>query len=636
MTQTISAAGIGRRVADIIPAPRDLRAGDGAFAWPSGATVALDVAQRLDEVAGGLLISGLAARDLPDPVPADPGARATLVIGRRECNGALHAVGQLPGFLGDEGYWLRVDDSGVVLMGETEAGVLYGVQTLLTLLGDGDDARLPHVEIIDRPALRLRGLMQDTGRGMTPTVTTLKRNVDLLASLKMNAYFIYLEDGFHFSSHPDIGAHRDRLTADDVREVVAYASTRHVRIIPIIETLGHMEGILGVESLRHLREGDDETGRRVLNPMHPDSLALVDDMIGDIVACFEDPIVGVGGDETFGLGEGRSRESGLSAGELFAGHFRRVRDLVARRGRTMMVWTDQFERDFFAPFSLPSVAADNVATLPRDLVLCSWHYGEMEDFSFAADLDRLGIPLLYWGMVSDSAIFPPLDSAARNAASYFPFAHRHASIGGAVSQWHVGPDTHTFFENDWAVIPFFGEQLWTAEPRTWEQFLPAVLRHLFGSAGERLLTGYRLLATAGDAFSFAAPALRSRAHAVFFDSEAARELDVASLAGIRDLRDRLDEAAAEADSAIARCTRNLELLAFFRFALRWTRVLTDVVEHRHNAAMGGAVDGGAVADSVASLATEYARLYLAVNKPVGLDANLQAFGRVEAALRGDR
>ena len=174
-----------------------------------------------------------------------------------------------------EGYRLEIDKKGVRLSASTEAGLFYGVQTLLQLLNNGDGKSLPAVTIDDSPRFPYRGLHLDVSRHFFDK-EFVKKQLDAMAYFKLNRFHWHLTDGagwrIEIKKYPrltsfaawrpfeilnewwtggrtycdqnDPRAVGGYYTQDDIREVVAYAAERHITIIPEIEMPGHSEEVL--------------------------------------------------------------------------------------------------------------------------------------------------------------------------------------------------------------------------------------------------------------------------------------------------------------------------------------------------------------------------------------------------------
>ncbi len=157
-----------------------------------------------------------------------------------------------------EGYHLRVDEH-VELTAPTEAGLFYGVQTLLQLLRpDEQDGgwSIPRVVIRDAPRFAHRGVMLDVVRHFFD-VDEVRRFIDATSALKFNRLHLHLTDDqgwrVHIDSWPLLterasasAADGDRggfYTKDDYRAIVAYAASRHMVVIPEIDLPGHTHAI---------------------------------------------------------------------------------------------------------------------------------------------------------------------------------------------------------------------------------------------------------------------------------------------------------------------------------------------------------------------------------------------------------
>jgi len=140
-----------------------------------------------------------------------------------------------------EGYRLSVGPEGVALVGADPAGLAHAGQTLLQLLAlaNGD---LPQLDIRDWPWYRTRELMLDLGRAPF-SMALLKRVVRIMSRLKLNSLHLHLNDdqlnGLRFERLPLGSENPWAITIDDLRQLVAYARSYHVAVVPEIECWGH-------------------------------------------------------------------------------------------------------------------------------------------------------------------------------------------------------------------------------------------------------------------------------------------------------------------------------------------------------------------------------------------------------------
>lgn len=155
-----------------------------------------------------------------------------------------------------EGYTLEIGEQAVIV-GADEAGLFYGVQTLLQLLRQDDSGwALRRVDIADSPRFPRRGVMLDVARHFFG-VDEVKRFIDSTSALKFNHLHLHLSDDqgwrVHIDSWPLLtelasstsagGDPGGFYTKDDYREIVAHAASRHMIVIPEIDLPGHTHAI---------------------------------------------------------------------------------------------------------------------------------------------------------------------------------------------------------------------------------------------------------------------------------------------------------------------------------------------------------------------------------------------------------
>ena len=158
---------------------------------------------------------------------------------------------------GPEGYALEIQPNGATITAAGKSGWFYGLQTLVQLLPTASGA-VPCQRIRDLPRYRWRGMHLDVGRHFFD-VPYVKRYLDLLAMHKCNVFHWHLTEDqgwrLEIPAYPrltEISAWRQHAgethggwyTHDDVREVVAYAADRCIRVVPEIELPGHCLAVL--------------------------------------------------------------------------------------------------------------------------------------------------------------------------------------------------------------------------------------------------------------------------------------------------------------------------------------------------------------------------------------------------------
>ncbi|XP_076082053.1 beta-hexosaminidase-like [Mytilus galloprovincialis] len=169
-----------------------------------------------------------------------------------------------------EGYTLSVNPSArcVTISGKTNTGVFYGVQSLLSLLSQGNN--LQQMEIRDEPRYEFRGMYVDVSRNFV-SKTVLEKLMDAMAMYKLNKLHLHLADdeGWRIEIQglpeltqigskrchserdgicliPQLGSGPDTSTSgsgfysiQEYKDILSYAKKCHIEVIPEIDTPGH-------------------------------------------------------------------------------------------------------------------------------------------------------------------------------------------------------------------------------------------------------------------------------------------------------------------------------------------------------------------------------------------------------------
>jgi hexosaminidase len=133
-----------------------------------------------------------------------------------------------------------------MLSAATTVGVLRGLETFLQLLeGDRGGYFIPLASIQDKPRFPWRGLLIDVCRHWQP-IEVIKRNLDGMAAVKLNVLHLHLTEnqGFRVESRKypklqEMGSDGLYYTQDQIREIIAYARDRGIRVVPEFDIPGH-------------------------------------------------------------------------------------------------------------------------------------------------------------------------------------------------------------------------------------------------------------------------------------------------------------------------------------------------------------------------------------------------------------
>lgn len=259
-----------------------------------------------------------------------------------------------------EGYRLTIVGEYIRIKASTPQGRFYGLQTLLQLIhrSPQGDILLPEIEITDAPRFAWRGVLLDVSRHFFGKETVL-RLIDEMARYKLNVLHLHLTDDagwrLEIPGYPkltEIGARGDReapgtgearyYTADDIRQIVAYAADRHVMVIPEIDMPGH-----SAAAARAYPEFFD--GNKTFNPAREESYTFIRAVFAEVARLFPAPYIHYGGDEvrqenwsTMPDVQALQQREGLHGKEGVEGYFgKRVAGIIRSLGKRPMAWDEQ-------------------------------------------------------------------------------------------------------------------------------------------------------------------------------------------------------------------------------------------------------------------------------------------------------
>ena len=354
----------------------------------------------------------------------------------------------------DEGYILlsHKDSSGgntVDIIGETSAGVFYGVQTLKQLIDDSNG--VPSVwiaKIRDWPSMKYRGEDDDLSRGPFPTMAFMKHQLEVFAAHKVNLYSPYFENTLEYADDPLAAPPGGALTRDQAKELVAFASRLHIMIVPEQEAFGHVHHVLEYEKYADVAETPHGY---VLAPGQAESLPLIKSWFTQIAADFPSPFLHIGADETFDLGMGRTKpavdQRGL--GPVYADFLASIHSTLAPLHRRLLFWGDIGDSD---PSAIPGI--------PKDMIAIPWIYWHEDSY----DHDILPFKkqgLETWVAPGDAnwnVVFPNESTALDNISGFVAAGQRLGSTGVLTTVWD--DDGEGLFNEDWFGVLFGAAAGW--------------------------------------------------------------------------------------------------------------------------------------------------------------------------------
>jgi hexosaminidase len=252
--------------------------------------------------------------------------------------------------LGEEGYALSITADAVALRADGPAGLFYGVQTLRQMLPSppAETVSLPAVTIRDVPRFPWRGAMLDVARHFF-SVDDVKRYIDLISHYKINRLHLHLSDDqgwrIEIKSWPRLtqvggstqvgGGRGGYYTQEQYREIVEYARSRYVTIVPEIDTPGHTNAALASyaelnssEEAPALYEGT-KVGFSTLWINSEITYQFLDDVIRELAALTPTPYIHIGGDEARSTPEADYKK-----------FIKRAQEIVAAHAKTAVGWNE--------------------------------------------------------------------------------------------------------------------------------------------------------------------------------------------------------------------------------------------------------------------------------------------------------
>jgi hexosaminidase len=287
-----------------------------------------------------------------------------------------------------EGYLLNVSSSAITIKGATSQGIFYGVQSLLQLIPVNGDSKIQALEIRDEPRFAWRGLLLDVSRHFF-TTDEVKKLIDQMVIYKFNLLHLHLTDDqgwrIEIKQLPEltkVGAWRvprtglwwDRqppqpgeaatyggfYTQEQIRDLVAYASKRHVDILPEIEAPGH--GLAAIAAYPYLSSSKEQYK---VNPGSQfyriedntfcagkeSTFQFLDIVLTEVADLFPFGYIHIGGDECYkGFWkkcddcQKRMKDNGLKdENELQSYFIKRLEKTLHDKGKKLMGWDEILE-----------------------------------------------------------------------------------------------------------------------------------------------------------------------------------------------------------------------------------------------------------------------------------------------------
>ncbi len=415
-----------------------------------------------------------------------------------------------------EGYLLDVTSKAITIRGATSQGIFYGVQSLLQLMPVKGESKIPALEIQDEPRFAWRGLLLDVSRHFF-TIDEVKRLIDEMVIYKFNVLQLHLTDDqgwrIEIKKLPEltrVGAWRvprtglwwDReppqegeaatyggfYTQEQIRDLVVYASKRHVDILPEIEAPGH--GLAAIASYPYLSSSGKSSKVNPGSKFYTiednsfcagkeSTFEFLDIVFTEVAELFPFEYIHIGGDECFkGFWkkcedcQKRIKDNGLKdENELQSYFIKRVEKILQQKGKKLMGWDEILEGGL-----APNATVMSWRGMDGGIAAAKANHHVVMSPNTYAYLD------LFQG---DPAIEPPTYSMLRlnTVYNFEPVPQGVDStfiLGGQGNLWSESVPTFRHAEYMfWPRSFALAEVLWTPKSgRNWNNFIRRTENHL--------------------------------------------------------------------------------------------------------------------------------------------------------------
>jgi hexosaminidase len=372
----------------------------------------------------------------------------------------------IPGLGEDESYRIDITRRQAILSAPTVIGAIRGLETVLQLLdADRNGYFLPGVQIDDRPRFPWRGLMIDVARHFQ-TMDVLKRNLDGMAAVKMNVFHWHLSEdqGFRIESKKfpklhQLGSDGNYYTQEQVKEIIAYARDRGIRVVPEFDIPGHSTSwLVGYPELGSA-PGPYTIERRpgifepALDPTREEVYKFLETFLSEMAALFPDDYLHIGGDENEGKQWDRNpaiqaymKKNGIKDNHALQAYFNtRLLKILQKNKKKMVGWDEILQPE-----------------LPKDAMIQSWR-----GTAALAEAARKG----YDGILSNGYYIDLIQPASQHYApdplpadsTLTPEEAKHV-LGGEATMWAEWVTPETIDSRIWPRTAAIAERLWS--PRT--------------------------------------------------------------------------------------------------------------------------------------------------------------------------
>jgi hexosaminidase len=454
---------------NLMPVPAKVQVGGGQLVFDQSFTAFSDGQRdaRLDRGISRFLDQ--VSRQTGMQLNAQPAAasNATLVIRAENAGRKVQELDE------DESYTLEITASRATLTAPNALGVLHGLQTFLQLIEPTPAGfAVPVITIQDQPRFAWRGLLIDVSRHFIP-IEVLKRNLDGMAAVKMNVLHWHLSDdeGFRVESKrfpklQELGSDGQYYTQAEIRDFVAYARDRGIRVVPEFDMPGHSRSwMAGYPELASV-PGSYRAGRiagadTVIDPTRDGTYKFLDKFVGEMAALFPDAYFHIGGDEVINKPWDSNpkiqefiRAHGMKNNRDLQAYFnQRLQKIVSKHGKIMMGWDEVLH-----------------PALPKTVLVESWR--GQDSLAEAARQGHRGLLSygyyldLMWPAARHYAVDPmtmTMTMTKPGAAAALTTEEQKRILGGEACMWSEFVTPETIESRIWPRLAAIAERFWSPQ-----------------------------------------------------------------------------------------------------------------------------------------------------------------------------
>lgn len=335
-----------------------------------------------------------------------------------------------------EGYQLIITKDTIELYGGSNAGILYGIQTLRQII-HFKGAVLPSLKIEDYPSIKNRGFYHDITRGRIPTLKSLKELADKMSYYKMNQLQLYIEHSFLFRNFSEVWRDDTPLTAEEILELDQYCHNLHIDLVPSIATFGHLYKVLCTKTYSHLCELEgvekelfsfyERMNHHTLDISNKDSFTFICEMLKEFMPLFSSKYFNLCADETFDLGKGKSKQLAENVGldNMYIDFVSQICEFLISNGKQPMFWGDII-------CGFPQA----VKKLPQGVICLNWGYAANESEDNTRALKEAGaLQYVCPGVSGWNRLINNYRSAYENISRMSSYAVKYQAEGILNTDW---------------------------------------------------------------------------------------------------------------------------------------------------------------------------------------------------------